>query len=176
MANLTDKQRLFVAEYITDFNASAAARRAGYSPKRADQIGYENLRKPDIQTAVDEAVAERLRALGVTASKVLEEITKLGFSNMLDYIRVVDDGKAYVDLSEITRDQAAAIQEITAETFTVGSGKDAEPVRRTKFKLSDKKASLELLGKHLKLFTDKHEHSGPDGGPVTVRVVYDDGP
>lgn len=40
-----------------------------------------------------------------------------------------------------------------------------------KFKLADKKSSLELLGKHLKLFTDKVEHTGAGGGPIEVLVV-----
>jgi phage terminase small subunit len=41
---LTPKQRRFVEEYLVDLNATQAAIRAGYNPKRADEIGYENLR------------------------------------------------------------------------------------------------------------------------------------
>ncbi len=166
MAELTHKQRVFVAEYLVDFNATQAAIRAGYSPRTAENIGYENVRKPQIKAAIDRALEDRLVGLGVTSHRVLEELSRLGFSNMLDYMRVTEDGKAYVDLSALTREQAAAIQEITAETFVEGSGDDAEIVRRTKFKLADKKSSLELLGKHLKLFTEKHEHTGAGGGPI----------
>jgi phage terminase small subunit len=173
MRNLTNKQRFFVMEYLTDFNAAAAARRAGYSEKTADIIGFENLRKPRIKSLIEEALDERLKALGVTSYRVLEELARLGFSNMLDYIEITEDGRARVDLSGITRDQAAAIAEITSETFVVGSGEDAEPVRRTKFKLADKKASLELLGKHLKLFTEKYEHGGHGGGPIRIIEVVD---
>ena len=39
-----------------------------------------------------------------------------------------------------------------------------------KIKLSDKKASLELLGRHLKLFTDKVQHSGEVG--ITFDLDY----
>jgi len=46
---LTPKQRLFVAEYLKDFNATQAAMRAGYSKKTAYSIGQENLKKPEIQ-------------------------------------------------------------------------------------------------------------------------------
>jgi phage terminase small subunit len=31
--------------------------------------------------------------------------------------------------------------------------------------------SLELLGKHLKLFVDRQEHSGPDGGDIPIAVT-----
>jgi phage terminase small subunit len=41
---LTPKQRLFVAEYLRDFNATRAAITAGYSKKTAHTIGWENLR------------------------------------------------------------------------------------------------------------------------------------
>jgi len=170
MADLTNKQRVFIAEYLVDFNATQAAIRAGYSEKTAGRIGQENLQKPDIAAAIDQALGERLKSLGVTSYRVLEELAGLGFSNMLDYIRI-SGGDAYIDLSNLTREQAAAIQEITSETYVDGRGEDAEFVKRTKFKLADKKSSLELLGKHLKLFTEKVEHSGPSDGPIQIIQV-----
>jgi len=42
---LTAKQQRFIDEYPVDLNATQAARRAGYSPKTAFVIGYENLKK-----------------------------------------------------------------------------------------------------------------------------------
>jgi phage terminase small subunit len=42
---LTEKQKLFCKEYIIDFNATRAAKAAGYSEDSAKEIGYENLRK-----------------------------------------------------------------------------------------------------------------------------------
>jgi phage terminase small subunit len=60
-------QRLFVAEYLIDHNAAAAARRAGYSERTARKIGQENLTKPDIRAAIEKATEERLARLGVRA-------------------------------------------------------------------------------------------------------------
>jgi phage terminase small subunit len=99
----------------------------------------------------------------------------MGFANMLDYISRAGT-EAYVDLSKLTREQAAAIQEITSETYVdgyEGVGQDKTPivVKRTKFKLSDKRGALELLGKHLKLWTDKVEQTGSDGKPLDVVKV-----
>ena len=59
MARLTEKQARFVAEYLVDLNATEAAKRAGYSEKTAYSIGFENLRKPEIQEAVQEKVGEQ---------------------------------------------------------------------------------------------------------------------
>jgi len=47
MPKLTPKQQLFVKEYLTDLNATAAAKRAGYSEKNADKIGPELLYRID---------------------------------------------------------------------------------------------------------------------------------
>lgn len=52
---LTPKQAAFVREYMIDLNATQAAIRAGYKEKTAAQTGAENLRKPQIQKALQEA-------------------------------------------------------------------------------------------------------------------------
>jgi phage terminase small subunit len=62
MSKLTAKQQLFVDEYLVDLNASAAARRAGYSEKTARAIGIENLTKPAIRAAVDAAMKNAVSA------------------------------------------------------------------------------------------------------------------
>lgn len=174
MDKLTPKQRRFAEEYIVDLNASAAYRRAGYKARgnAAEANASRLLRNAKVASVISELKRERSERTQITADRVLEELAKLGFSNMLDYIEIGANGDAYVDLSRMTRDQAAAVQEVTVEDFMDGRGEDAREVRRTKFKLADKKSALELLGKHLKLFTEKHEHSGPGGGPIrTIEVV-----
>jgi phage terminase small subunit len=50
--NLTPKQQRFKDEYLTDLNATQAAICAGYSKKTAAQVGFENLRKPNIAAAI----------------------------------------------------------------------------------------------------------------------------
>jgi len=45
---LTAKQKVFVAEYLVDLNATQAAVRAGYSEKTAYSVGHENLKKPEV--------------------------------------------------------------------------------------------------------------------------------
>jgi len=56
---LTEKQARFVIEYLSCLNATEAARRAGYSQRTAYSIGQENLKKPEIQTAIQQAMTER---------------------------------------------------------------------------------------------------------------------
>lgn len=57
---LTDKQRAFVDHYIsTGYNATQAAKAAGYSKKTARQQGSENLSKPDIRAALSYRCRDR---------------------------------------------------------------------------------------------------------------------
>lgn len=170
---LTPKQQAFVREYLVDLNASAAARRAGYSAKTADRTGHENLKKPEIATAIAEAQEARSRRTQVTADRVVEELAKVGFSNLLDFFRITPGGEPYVDLSAVTREQAAVLAELQVDDFLEGRGEDAREVRRVKVKLHDKLKALEQLARHLGMFTDKVDVTS-GGEPLRVLVEYTD--
>lgn len=172
MAKLNDKQKRFVEEFLIDLNATQAAERAGYSKSTARQQGSRLLSNADIADAVAMAQERRSKRTEIDADSVLKELAKIGFANMEDYIQVVD-GDAYVDLSGLTRDQAAAISEVTVEDFKDGRGDDARDVRRVKFKLSDKRAALVDIGKHLGMFVERRELTGKDGGPIQTNDTGD---
>lgn len=161
MSKLSKKQSTFVSEYLANgLNATKAAISAGYSEPTAYSAGQRLLKHVEVAKLLAEKTKKRMDALEITADRVVRELALLGFSNMLDYVVIESDGQPSIDLSNLTRDQAAAIQEISVDlTGGAGDGK-RELVPRTKFKLANKKDSLELLGKHLKLFTDKLEVSG----------------
>lgn len=167
---LNEQHRRFVAEYLVDLNATKAAIRAGYAKGPARQQGARLMAMPKIQRAVAQAIEERSKRTEITADRVLEELAKIGFANMLDYMRVGANGDPFVDLSGLSRDQAAAIAEVTVEDFVDGRGDDAREVRRVKFKLHDKKGALVDMGRHLGMFVERHEHTGKDGGPIQTEV------
>ncbi len=73
-ATLTPKQTAFVHEYLVDLNATQAALRAGYSKKTAFRIGSENLQKPEIAAALQDAMAKRAKRTAITADNVLREL------------------------------------------------------------------------------------------------------
>ena len=163
---LTPKQQRFVDEYLIDLNATQAAIRAGYSAKTAAVIGNENLIKPYIADAIAKAQAERSERTEITQDMVLQELAKIGFANMLDYMTPNDRGEMYIDMSKLTRDQAAAIGEYQTETV---SGKGEMPdVEKTKFKLLDKRQALVDIGRHLGMFKDTVNHVSEDGSMKPV--------
>ena len=135
----TVKQQLFIEEYLADFNASAAARRAGYSPKTAFRAGQENMQKPAIQAVIQKAIEERTRRTGIGADYVLTRIKTVAERCMqAEPVMIRDDDGKMVKSGEY------------------------------RFVSSGANKALENLGRHLKLFTDKIDHSGK----VTVEFNF----
>lgn len=118
--------------------------------------------RPRRPARIAELQQKTARKLEITAEAVANELALLAFSNILDYVQVQDDGTAYVDLSRLTRDQAAAIQEITTEEVIEGAGDAARKVRKVRFRLASKKDALETLGKHLGMFVERRVNLNAD--------------
>ena len=71
---LTEKQLLFVDEYLKDLNATQSAIRAGYSERRAQEIGYQLLQKTTVGEAIQQALSERKERVKVDADYVLARL------------------------------------------------------------------------------------------------------
>ena len=163
---LTPRQIAFVDEYLVDLNATQALIRAGYSPKAANVCASQLLAKPNIAAAVAVKQAERARRVEISGDAVLRELAKLGFANMLDYVTIAGDGTASMDLSSITREQGAAIVELTTED---SYDRDGNLTRRNKIKLADKRAALVDMGRHLGLFRE-----GGGNIAMVINIMADD--
>lgn len=158
-----ERFEVFAHEYVKDFNGTRAAIAAGCKPRSAHVTASRWLKNAKVKAIIAEVQKKQCDKLEVTAERVLSELAKLSYSNMLDYVKVGADGQLDTDFSAITREQAAAIQEIKCDT-TGGTGDgERRQVLRTTFKLADKGANLERLGRHLKLFTDVVKHEGLEG-------------
>ena len=120
---LTAKQKMFVANYIVDLNATQAAVKSGYSVKTAQEQSSRLLSNVMIQEAIQGQMEARAQRTLVTADYVINGI------------------KSVADNTE----------------------KDADRLK-----------AYELLGKHLKLFTDKTELTGKDGEELTIKVTIKD--
>lgn len=161
--SLTAKQRRFCHEYLIDLNASAAAVRAGYSLRTAKSIGSENLAKPDIQNCITELVDARAEVTDVAAADVV---------NRLWTIANFDIRKCFDELGELM--PVGSLDDATATAITAYDQTDGERGSTRKVKAVDKIRALELLGRHLGMFTDKVEHSCGNGSNVVI-VLPDNG-
>ena len=149
---ITPMQWRFIDEYLIDMNATRAALRAGYSPRGAQQYGAVLLRRPAIRDEIAARIAARSRRTGITADRVLEELARIAFANLMDTMRPGEGGDLVAEFGRLGRDQAAALVEVTVED---GRRKDGRAVRRIRFKLADKLGALVALGRHLGMFVDK---------------------
>ena len=161
MAKLSKKQQAFVEEYLIDLNATQAAIRAGYKRSEyTDTNAAKLLENTRIAEEIEKAMAERSKRTGISQDRVLQEIAKLALVNAAD---VIDMDSATV-LPDAKPEDLACIQSVKVKRTT--KGKNVIEEREVRF--YDKKASLELLGRHLGMFKDKVELSG------AVPVIVDD--
>lgn len=162
MSGLTAKQDRFCKEYLIDLNATQAAIRSGYSKKTACAIGTENLRKPNIQSRIEELNSERAQRTEITADRVIEQIGAMAFGDL----RYVFDGTRLMRPDEWSDQAAALVAGLEVTTVSRGEG-EVEYI--AKIRSTDRLKALELLGRHFKLFTDKVESTGKDGGPIETK-------
>jgi phage terminase small subunit len=145
---LTDQQEVFCQEYLKDLNGKEAAIRAGYSEHTAAEQASRLLAHPLVKERVQALMDKRAKRVEISADRVLKELADIGFAPM------------------------GAEGIVEQMRHLVENGVDPRNLSRLAY--SEKIKALELLGKHLKLFTEKHEHSGPDGGAIPLAAVPDD--
>jgi phage terminase small subunit len=147
MAKLTAKQMRFIEEYLVDLNAAHAAVRAGYSPRTAKVIGGENLTKPDLRARIDAEIAKRSVRTGINQDRVVRELARIA---LVDPTKVLDTENGGIQ-EGISEDDRAAIQSVRVKRIPTDVGEGIEFETR----LADKLKALELLGRHLGMFTDR---------------------
>lgn len=148
---MTPKQEAFVREYLIDLNGTQAAIRAGYSAKTAEVQASRLLSNAKVAATVQAAMDKRAERTEITADYVLESIVST--MERCKQVEPIFDRKGDPVLVETP---------------------DGEMARAYTFNAAGVLKGAELLGKHLKLFTDKVEHTGKDGGPIEVDQINND--
>lgn len=158
MAELNQRQELFCREYIKDLNGTQAAIRAGYSPKTADRMAYELLKKPEIQAFVLQSKAERVEEVKIDANYVLKRLIEI---DEMDVADILDDGGDFLPIRKWPKTWRTTLSGL--DIAIINSG-DTEAIIK-KIKWPDKVKNLELLGKHIGVgaFTEKVDHTSSDG-------------
>lgn len=166
---LTDKQKRFCEEYLIDLNATQAAIRVGYSPKTAEQTASRLLRNVKVQEYIAKRQKELSRSTEVTQERVIRELALIAFSNTADYAHVVEKkmkaevGGMLVDILDEDGKPATyrTVEPVLTEELTEEQKRALAVIKKGRdgleVKSCDKVRALELLGKHLGMFTDKIE-------------------
>lgn len=149
---LSDSEQAFINEYMVDFDASKAAKRAGYLTNPA-KSGRALLNSGTIRFIIMCRQQELRDVSQVTAQAVLHELSKIGFANIGDYVEFDNNVVTLRDSKDV---DTSAISEVHSTQYGV------------KIKLYSKQAALESIGKHLGMFKEKVEITGKDGGPLEI--------
>lgn len=151
MDSLTRKQQIFIDEYLKCWNATEAARRAGYSERSAYSQGWENLRKPEIQSAI-QARLDEVHMSANEAIKLHSDIARGDIGDLLD-----NNGLLDIRLAK-SQGKTRLLRKIKQKTITrIGKKEDDDDVEITEIEFemypadSAQERILKLLGK----FTDK---------------------
>lgn len=164
---LTAQKRRFAQEYLKDLNGRKAAIRAGYSERSAQVTGSRLLNEVAVSQYIDELMGDRSARTAITTDMVLRELAVLGLSD-ISFFEFDEEG--YVQLREGAPDMA--MRAVKSVKRRVRFDKDGNKMIESEIELWDKNSALRMLGKHLAMFTDRHEITGPDGGPIKTEHVW----
>lgn len=158
---MTDRDRRFADEYMIDYNAKAAAIRAGYSPATAKNayawIHPEHPTKPKLRELIDRKLAEKSRRTGVTAERLIRETAAIAFANMDDVI----DWETGKIRDGAQRDDLAAVS-----AFRKKAGDSWDEIE---VKIDDRLRARELLAKWLRLF----DGAPTDASSAVVQAIVE---
>ena len=107
---LSDQERVFIEEYMVDYNGKEAAIRAGVPSSKASYAASVWLKDNRIRELLDAKVENRLKATGYTTQKIVEELYKISFSNIFDFCEVRGNTIFLKDSSEIPRELGAIVK------------------------------------------------------------------
>jgi phage terminase small subunit len=167
------KWQAFLNSYLVHFNATRAAKDAGYSEKTARAIGCKLLTNADIKAAILERMASK--------DEVIAGLTDISRGNLADLMEVSTMG---FTIQLMTKDENGDMvvnpktklikkikQKVTTYLAKREDDEDREVVE-TEIELYSAHDAYRDLGKVHGIFIDKTEVSGAEGGPVRLEVVY----
>lgn len=139
MSDLTDKQKAFIDAYLTTWNATKAAIKAGYAESTAYSQGSRLLKHVEIA----EAIRQRIEESKLSADETLLSLAEIARGDMSDFFTVY--GRVPVlDFEKAQRNgKLGLIKKLTMKDDSIS------------FELYDKQSALNTFAKHHGLLNDK---------------------
>lgn len=159
---LTKKQEIFCKEYVKDFNASRAAKAAGYSKNTCYTIGAENTKKPHIKARIAELMGDRNERLQIDSDYVLRRLEQI---DNLDVGEILDDSGALLPIKQWPKEWRTSVAGVEVATLK------GESVI-SKIKWPDKLKALEMLGKHTKVSAWTSDLDEDDEAPTSLEIKF----
>lgn len=160
-AELTEAQRVFVREYVYDFNATRAYRiafpRCTYGACRVEACRL--LTNPSVAKEIKAAKIEQAKLSGVSVKKVLRELAAIAFSDQQDYFEPDPDNggkpkpRPFNEIPTAARKAIASIK-IKSRRLCAGKDKTEWEIEDFEYKLYDKNAALDKFCTRLGIVKD----------------------
>lgn len=170
---LTKNQRIFVDEYLIDLNATRAYKVAYKSVKKDETAavnGSRLLRNAKVKEYLEKRMKDREKRTEITQDKVLQELAKIGFSKATDFAKVVEKEHMEPILDEEGNkigekpEKYKAVEIVLTDKLDEDKKAAIAGIKEGKYGIEitscDKVKALELIGRHLGMFTDKIEVNG----------------
>lgn len=140
---LTDQQETFVEHYLQSWNATEAAKKAGYSPDTARSQASRLLTNVNVK----KAIAERAKSLRMNTDEWYVRVAEQARSDMGDFLR--DDGT--IDLAAARKANKTRLLAEYQEETTIRPSEDGDPIVTTKkkIKLHSAQKALDMLGQRI---------------------------
>lgn len=166
---LDGKEQRFVLEYVECLNATAAAR-VSHGIKDARRYGYKVLHRPDVKAAITAGLREQQDRTDNNADRVIRELMAVAYA---DPRQLVDDDGNPLPLRELPAAVARTVASIEFERETIAVGeKSTTRTRVLRYRLVPKTPAIELLGKRLKMFSDRLELDAGDSLAALVKAAF----
>ena len=165
---LTNKQSVFIDEYLVDLNATQAALRAGYSKKTAYSQGARLLKDVEIQRIVNDRLSKR----AMPAEEVLQLLTEHARGDMGEFLDI--ESMSFRVSLQKAKDLGIThlIKKVKERTVMTSNGNGEETETHTfELELYDAKSALDTLAKYHGLLVDRTDITS-GGGPIVLRVIY----
>ena len=163
-----DLDAIFVNEVVEHLDIYKASIACGVKPSAAIIYGRAMMLKTHVQAAIKDSLQRKAEARTITADKVAAEIQRVAMATVGEFMSPDGDDSVKVNIMSIMRPEAAAISEVSTTTT---HDRDGNAHTRTRVKLHDKLKALELLGRHLAMFTDRVEVDGLDGLAAEMKAA-----
>lgn len=172
MGAITEKQKRFADEWLVDLNGTRAYKTAYPSVKKdetAKAAASRLLTNVNVKAYIQERQKEREKRTEITQDRVLHELALIAFAKASDYARVVEkdamvevDGNMVPVLDEDGNQMKyRTVEPILTDELTEDQKKAIAVIKKGRdgfeIKPYSKIQALELLGKHLGMFTEKVE-------------------
>ncbi len=175
MPKLKDpRHELFCQNRAVGQTCDAAYTNAGYKPNRGNAARLNA--NESIQARIGELTDNAVRKTERSLEEDYLELESLAHSNLADFFTLDADGLPEITFDGVTRQQTAALADLTVDTI---NGKDGDKScvigRRVKLKLADKAGALvKLIELKQKARDREEERAALEAKTLDATVVEDD--